>query len=281
MGMLGGSLGKALRARGLARHVVGVGRRQCGIDRAVAIGAIDEGTLRVEEGVADAELTVLATPAAEMPALVEALRGHMPQGGLLTDMGSTKANLVRTLDRLSEGRCRYVGGHPLTPVGRLGIEAASESLFDGVDVFITPTRRTDPRAMELIVGLWQGLGAQVRTVSPSEHDRLMAHACHLPLVLAAALVNATPPNAIDYIGRGYRDASRMASGDPRLWADVCLENRERLLVALERMDGEIKMVRDILVQGRRQELLAWLEGAKAVRDHHIPPERRPSEGSPT
>ncbi|NQT85302.1 prephenate dehydrogenase [bacterium] len=268
VGLLGGSLGKALKSRGLARRVVGVGRRQSVIDRAVELGAVDEATLDVREGVADAELTVLATRVGEMPGLVEAMRGHMSRGSLLTDVGSTKRRLVRTLEEMAGDCYRYVGSHPMAGSEKQGVEEASERLFEDAQVFVTRTPQTDERAMALIVGLWQALGAHVRTVSPDDHDHLMAYASHLPHAVAAALVNATPRDAMGCIGQGFLDTSRLASGDPRQWADVCLENRERLVVALGRMGREVQTLRDILAHGGEAELLAWLEGAKAMRDHH-------------
>jgi len=271
VGLLGGSLGLALRAQHLARRVVGVARRQATLDRAVALGAIDEGTLDVRAGVAEAELVVLATPVGAMVELARAAADAMPRGALLTDVGSTKAQLVRQLEEVAGSRLRYVGSHPMAGSEKRGVDEATAGLFDGALCFVTPTPRTDRRALAAVTELWQALGARVRRLDPAEHDRLLALASHLPHLAAAALVNALPPEALACGGAGLRDTTRVASGDPRLWADVSLQNRERILDALARFEQQTRTLRRILADGSEAELLAWLASAKAVRDHHLCP----------
>jgi prephenate dehydrogenase len=234
----------------------------------VELGAIDEGTLDVQEGVADAELTVLATQPRTMLEVVAAMRKHMPRGSLLTDVGGTKERLVSELEEMADGCYRYVGSHPMAGLERRGVAEASEALFEDTLCFVTPTQQTDRRALEIITRLWQNLGSHVRVVAPADHDRLVAHASHVPHLIAAALVNATPRDAMSCVGTGFLDTTRIASGDPRLWADLCLGNRKRLLAALSRVDRQVRTLQDILSREAEAELLAWLEGAKAMRDHH-------------
>ena len=269
VGLLGGSLGLALRQRKLARRVIGVGRRQSSIDRAMAVGAIEEGTLDIRAGVADAELAVLATPVGTMVDLARQAADAMPRGSLMTDVGSTKSRLVRGIEEVAGDRVRYVGSHPMAGSEKRGVDEASAALFDGALCFVTSTQRTDPRALAAVIELWQALGARVRTVNPGEHDRLVAYTSHLPHVVAAALVNVAMSDSLAVAGAGFRDTTRVASGDPRMWADVCLENRERLLEAIGHLENELRTLRGVLAKGDEDELLAWLESAKAIRDHHI------------
>jgi prephenate dehydrogenase len=269
VGLLGGSLGLALRKRGMAQRVVGIGRRQSVLDRAVALGAVDEATLDLRGGVSDAELTVLATPVGAMAELARAAKASLPKGSVLTDVGSTKARLVREIEDIAEDAIRYVGSHPMAGSEKRGVEEAEAGLFEGALCFVTPTARTDPRALSLVTELWQAVGARVRITSPTDHDRLVAGASHLPHLVAAALVNATPSEALACVGPGFRDTTRVASGDPRMWVDVCLQNRERILESLRQFDREVHVLRDVLSRGAEAELLAWLESAKAVRDHHL------------
>ncbi len=271
VGLLGGSLGLALRARRLARRVVGVGRRQSSLDRAIALGAVDDATLDLRAGVAEAELVVLATPVGAMVELARAAADAMPRGSLMTDVGSTKAQLVRALEEVAGGRFRYVGSHPMAGSEKHGVDEATPGLFDGALCFVTPTARTDPRALAAVTELWQALGTRVRRLDPAEHDRLLAFASHLPHLAAAALVNAVPPEALACGGPGLRDTTRVASGDPRMWADVCLQNRESILDALARFEQQARTLHRILADGSEAELLAWLASAKAVRDHHLGP----------
>jgi prephenate dehydrogenase len=150
-----------------------------------------------------------------------------------------------------------------------GVDEATTGLFEGALCFLTPTPRTDSRALSAVTELWQALGARIRIIDPAEHDRLVAFASHLPHLVAATLVNVTMPDAMGCAGSGFRDTTRVASGDPRLWADVCLQNCEPILEALRHLSNEVRTLRDILTRGEEAELLAWLESAKAVRDHHI------------
>jgi prephenate dehydrogenase len=169
---------------------------------------------------------------------------------------------------MADGCYRYVGSHPMAGLERHGIAGASEALFEDALCFVTPTSQTDPRALDIITRLWQDVGSHVRVVAPADHDRIVAHASHVPHVIAAALMNATPAAAMSCVGAGFLDATRIASSDPRLWTDLCLGNRERLIEALARLDREVTTLRDILSRRAEAELLAWLEGAKAMRDHH-------------
>ena len=271
VGLLGGSLGLALKQRGAARRVVGIGHRQSSLDRALALGAIDEATLDIRAGVAEAELTVLATPVGVMVELAETAKESFARGSLLTDVGSTKAQLVRALDDLAAGHIHYVGSHPMAGSEKRGVGEADAGLFDKALCFITPTSRTQPNALAAITELWQALGAHVRISDPGEHDRLVAHASHLPHLVAAMLVNVMTPEAMACVGTGFLDTTRVASGAPRIWADVCLQNRDRILEALRSLGHEVQMLQDILTRGAEAELLAWLETAKAVRDRHVQP----------
>ncbi len=269
VGLLGGSVGLALRERKLAARVVGVGHRQASMDRALARGAIDEATLDIRAGVAEADLIVLATPVGRMAELAAQARDAWPRGSILTDVGSTKARLVQDLEALAGTRIHYVGSHPMAGSEKRGVDEADPALFQDALCFLTPTPRSDERAAALLTQLWQELGASVRRIDPAEHDRLVAAASHLPHLVAAALVNVTSPDAMSCTGGGFRDTTRVASGDPRMWADVCLHNRDRILDALQAFEGEVQSLRGLLERGDEAELLAWLTAAKTARDEQV------------
>lgn len=271
VGLVGGSLGLALRRRGLARRVVGVGRRQASLDRALAVGAVDEATLDIRAAVADANLIVLATPVGAMAAVAAQAADAVSRGAVMTDVGSTKGQLVRDLEAVAGDRFRYVGSHPMAGSEKRGVDEAVPGLFEGALCFVTPTPSSDARAVAVVTEMWRSVGSRTRVLDPAEHDRLLARASHAPHLLAAALVNATPPDAMACAGPGFRDITRVASGDPRMWADVCRHNRERILDALGSFEREIRVLRTILAEGADPELLAWLESAKAARDHHLRP----------
>ncbi len=269
VGLIGGSVGLALHQRGLAERVVGVGHRQPSLDRALARGAIDEATLDIRDGVGDADLTILATPVGRMVELAAAAKSALRPGSILTDVGSTKARLVRDLEALAGGGFAFVGSHPMAGSEKRGVEEANADLFENTLCFLTPTLRSDPRAVEFLGQFWRALGARIQQVEPDEHDRLVANASHLPHLVAAALVNGTPREALACTGAGFRDTTRVASGDPRLWADVCVQNQERILDALGTFEAQIRTLCDILRRGAEPELLRWLQSAKAIRDEHV------------
>jgi len=268
VGLVGGSLGLSLRERKLARCVVGVGHRQSSLDKALALGAVDSATLDIVEGVSGAELVVFATPVGLMAGLMRQVAGGLSRGCIVTDVGSTKAQLVREMEELAGTHCHYIGSHPIAGSERRGVEHARADLFNGHLCFVTPTSKTEGHALAVLTELWQALGATVRIADPAEHDRLIASASHLPHLAAAALVNVMPADAMRCVGKGFLDTTRIAAGDPRLWADVCLQNRTRILETLRRFGREIETIRDILDRGAEAELLAWLESAKAGRSQH-------------
>ncbi len=281
VGLIGGSVGLALRQRRLANKVVGIGRRMSSLEKALEAGAVDEVTLEVEEGVREAELAVLATPVGVMERLAGRVASGMPRGGLLTDVGSTKGLLAQQLQRAVGGSLYYVGSHPMAGSEKRGVEQARGDLFDGALCFVTPTEHSPRQAITAVRELWEALGARVRLLTPAEHDRIMAVASHLPHLVAAALVNLATPSVMDCAGSGFRDTTRIASGDPRMWTDVCMHNRDRLLEALRLFRLQVDTVMDILEAERETELRAWLQSAKALRDHRFNnPSGGPGERSP-
>ena len=269
VGLIGGSVGLAMRQRRLAQKVVGVGRRKSSIEQALEVGSVDEATLDLEEGVREAEFTILATPIGVMEHLAARVAAAMPRGGLLTDVGSTKGLLVQQLERAAGGSLHYVGSHPMAGSEKRGVGEARGDLFEGALCFLTPTPQSPRQAVDALREFWRALGATVRLLTPTEHDRIVAVASHLPHLVAAALVNLATPAVMECAGSGFRDTTRVASGDPRMWTDVCMHNRERLLEALRLFRLQVDTLMDILEDSREGELRAWLESAKALRDHRF------------
>jgi prephenate dehydrogenase len=235
VGLMGGSVGLALKDRGLADTVVGIGRRQSSLDRARQVGACDEVTTDVASGIAGAGIVVAACPVSlVVPLLEEAARNAEP-GAILTDVASTKTHIVRALEsRLSDSAVHFVGGHPLAGSEKSGVQNAGASLYDGATVVLTPTETTDLKALKQLSELWEGLGATVRTLRPEEHDAILAQTSHLPHLVAAALVAALGSGAEEFVGPGFLDTTRVAGGDPELWRDIFLSNATEVARSLAR-----------------------------------------------
>jgi prephenate dehydrogenase len=267
-GLIGGSIGLAVRERKLARHVIGIGRRESGLDAARAAGAIDHGTTSLREGVADAELVVVCTPVDTITEMAVQAAASCRPTALITDVGSTKAEIVAAVDAALAPRRtgpRFVGSHPLAGDDRGGVEFARADLFDDRTVVISPTSETRPAAVVEATGFWQGLGAHVTSLTPAEHDAALAATSHLPHLLAAALAAATPRELLPLAASGWRDTTRVAGGDPGLWQPIFATNREHVVAALDRLLHELSACRNALEQADDQSLLQMLEKAQRMK----------------
>jgi prephenate dehydrogenase len=266
VGLIGGSIGLAAKRRGVAARVLGVGRRQASLDRAVAAGAIDEASLDLAAAVRRAELTVFCTPVDQIAAQVLACAPGCAAGTLLTDAGSTKAAIVSQVEgKLSDG-VAFVGSHPLAGSEKKGPEFADANLFQGRLTVVTPTDRTDPQAVERTRAFWQALGARVKVMAPEEHDRALALTSHLPHLAAAALAGILPAGLHELTATGFRDTTRVAAGDPSIWTGIFTQNRAAVLEALRLYEERLDAFRRALQAGEAEALDRLLAQGKQVRD---------------
>jgi prephenate dehydrogenase len=266
VGLLGGSLGLALKQRRLADRIVGVGHRQSTLDAAVARGAIDRGTTRPAEGVAGSDLVVLATPVGRFgPLLTEAAPALAP-GCLITDVGSTKRAVVEAVTPIIPPQCRFVASHPLAGSEARGIDAARADLYLGALVLVTPTPAGDEPSVQRIEQLWQALGCRTRRLDAAMHDRLLAQTSHLPHLAASLLVEALSVEAADLVSTGFLDTTRVASGDPAMWRDIFMTNRDEVLRAVERLEAALAEAKAALTSGDGAAMEALLQRAKIRRD---------------
>ena len=267
VGLIGGSIGLALRARKLAARVIGVGRSAASLAEAKRLGAVTETTTDLPTAAAVADIVVVTTGVASIAGLLDAIDAAIRPGTLLTDAGSTKASIVTAWEkRRRSRRGRFVGGHPLAGSHRRGPAAAAADLFTGRVTVVTPGKATPSADVEDVGAFWAALGATVFTMPPKEHDRLLAATSHAPHVLAAALAAATPPEARPLTAGGWRDTTRIAAGDPDLWADILLDNAPAVAKALSRIAGATEKMLAALEKQDRRTLVALLRAAKEARD---------------
>jgi prephenate dehydrogenase len=266
VGLIGGSLGMALKQRGLARHVVGVGHRQVSLDQALARGAADRVTLEPEAGVRGSDLVVLATAIGCFEPILRRVAPALERGTVVIDVGSTKARAVARLEPLVPEGCALVGCHPIAGSEQRGVGHARADLFEGAQCVVTPTARTPPEAVRRVVATWEAVGMTVRTLTPEAHDRLLAAVSHLPHVTAAALVGVIGDEAETLAGPGWADTTRIASGDPALWRDILLSNAGELDDALGRLEAALARWRDVLRRGDATAVQAMLASSKTRRD---------------
>lgn len=273
VGLIGGSIGLALRQRDLAEEVIGVGRRAASLKKAVDLGTIDWGTTNLVEGVAEADLAIVATPVAS---IVDAVRSIAQASGraVITDAGSTKAEICRALRRpavehsesSAVAPARFVGSHPLAGDHRTGPEHARADLLQGRTVVITPDDDTPPGLVLRFQEFWQSLGAEVTLLSPEEHDRALAATSHLPHLVAAALAAATPEEWLQLAATGWGDTTRIAAGDPQLWTQIFGQNRVAVIDALRRFEHRLALFEEAISGPDAAALSAQLQEAKRIRD---------------
>jgi len=270
VGLLGGSVAKAARAAALARTIVGVGRDRARLDAALADGGLDRATTDLVTGVRGADFVLLAAPVLAIEALLEGVWRAAPDGATLTDVGSTKSVIVRRAEELATGRTlAFVGSHPMAGSEQSGYGAARADLFQGATVLVTPTDRTEPRALKTVAGFWEALGARVSALEPEAHDTAVAAISHLPHAVADALMDAVArfaPEALEFAARGFKDTTRIAASDPDMWADIFVANRAALAASLDAFRRALGELERAVAAGSREEIRAVLARVKAARE---------------
>jgi prephenate dehydrogenase len=265
-GLIGGSIGLALGNRGLASHVVGIGRRKESLTKALELGAVTATTTSIEDGVENADLVVVCTPVNEIAGHLLRAAAAAPDRVLLTDAGSTKASIVAKVEAgIPKGR-HFLGGHPLAGGERNGVEFASADLFEGKVVVVTPTPKTDPADAQAVADFWQSLGANVISMSPETHDCVLATTSHLPHLVASTAAQITPAADLQLTAGGWRDLTRIASGDPDLWSQILLDNRASILNSLAAFEKTMAEFRAALEKADAAKLRQLLMEGKLRRD---------------
>jgi cyclohexadieny/prephenate dehydrogenase len=266
VGLIGGSIGLAAKQRGVAARVIGVGRQPESLNRAATLGAIDEAQLDLVTAVGQAELAVFCTPVDLIAGQVLAAAPACSPGTLLTDAGSTKAVILASVEsRIPPGVC-FVGSHPLAGSEKRGPEHASPDLFQNRLTIVTRSVQTDPKGLERTSAFWHALGSRVKIMDPVEHDKVLALTSHLPHLVAAALASALPSELGSFTASGFRDTTRIASGDPSLWTAIFMQNRDLILEALAGLGSRLDEFRQVLVTEDWTTLNELLTRAKRVRD---------------
>ena len=268
LGVIGGSLGMSLKSLG-KYHVVGIDRDEQTLRVAVETGAIDEGTPDCHLGVAGAKVVFLAVPVASIMDIAARIRCSVPPDAVVTDVGSTKGQVVETLEGLYPAR--FVGGHPMTGSEHAGIRGADQYLFENAIYVLTPTERTSHQALGTVEQLVREIGASPICLTPREHDLIVAAVSHQPYLLAVALMNLASslepdqPAAMLLAAGGFRDLTRVASGDPSMWMDIFASNREFILQTSRQLRILLSEMESCLESGDNAYLADKLARARAGR----------------
>jgi prephenate dehydrogenase len=275
VGLIGGSLARALRAAGVVGQIVGCGRGRENLERAVELGVIDRYTHDVTEAVADADLVFLAVPLGAMRDTFATLRGSLRADALVTDGGSAKGSVVEDCRAAApELLARFVPGHPIAGTERNGVEASFAELYHNRRVILTPLAENPARVVQRVRAMWEACGAEVTEMSVQHHDEVLAATSHLPHMLAFGLVDMLSrlkenDEVFRYAAGGFRDFTRIASSNPVMWRDICIANRAALSPMLAAFAQEMNELARTISAGDAEALRAIFERAKAARDRYI------------
>jgi len=272
VGLIGGSFGLICRKKKLAREVWGYGRREATLRKALELGLIDRHTLDLKEAVEGADVVMLALPVEGIIRAGEEIIPHLKEKAVVTDVGSAKEKIVRRMDEVLPSGVSFVGGHPIAGTEKSGPEAAFEGLFQGRHCLLTPSGKTDAKALQQVKGLWEETGAVVSTMDPEKHDRLLAFISHLPHMAAYALVNSLArkeeefPGLFSYTAGGFKDFSRIASSSPAMWKEICLQNGPAILRAMENFKDSLSEIGRCIEAGDEARLEQIFKNSKEIRD---------------
>lgn len=263
-------MGLALQRAGLARYVVGYGRRESSLTQALEKKCITSYTTDLKKAVHDSGLVIVATPVEQTAEFIAAAAEHAGRGTLITDVGSTKESICRDADAALAGSlgafASFVGSHPLAGSEKTGAIFAKAGLFDGRMVVVTPTENSRPETVDQIDSLWQKLGAKTSRMSPAEHDAAVAVTSHLPHIAAALVASITPEDLLKLTAGGWQDTTRVASGDVELWRQILLANRPHVLLALTKFATVLASFREALDKADGTAISQLLEAGKRTRD---------------
>lgn len=277
VGLLGGSLGQALKARALAERVTGYVRRQESIAEALRFKAVDDATCDLAEAVRGADLLVLCTPLLQMGALARQLLQHAQPGAIVTDVGSVKASLVGELEPLFASRgIHFVGSHPMAGSEKMGVSAARPDLFVRACCVVTPTGQSNPEAVRRVEDLWTGVGGRLLRLDPGQHDALVSRTSHLPHVLAAHLASyvldpAAPAEQRLLCAGGFKDSTRIAAGSPEMWRDIVTMNRAQVSAALKDFSRALADFQLRLERNDPAEIESFFKQARERRENWAAP----------
>ena len=268
VGLIGGSLARALREAGACQEVVGAGRNTGNLQTAVDLGVIDRYYTDLAQAVSGADMVVVCVPLGAMEDVFRAIKDQLAEQVVLTDTGSAKGSVIEAVQRaFGHVPDFFVPGHPIAGTEQSGVEASFPGLYKDRRVILTPLPETSTNATDRVRDMWEAAGARVTEMDPLHHDAILAATSHLPHVLAYTLVDSLSKlddsdELFEYAAGGFRDFTRIASSDPVMWRDICMANREELIPLLNSMEQQLAIYRDYLEKSDGEKLEQAFRRAK-------------------
>ena len=277
VGLIGGSLALALKKANAAQQIVGCSRDEAHLQKAIELGVIDSFELDPEIAAKDADIIFLSVPMRAMEKVMSSFQSVVGENTIITDGGSSKASIVAAAENVfGQVPVNFVPGHPIAGREKSGVSAAINSLYENHKVILTPLEHTNPAAVDRVCKMWETVGAHVETLEVQQHDRVLAATSHLPHVVAYAMVDTLSKTTFvdeifHYAAGGFRDLSRIASSDPTMWRDICLENKVAILEMVEAYQKTLEEMKSMMVSGDAEGLFKIFDHAKTTRDQHVDP----------
>ena len=273
VGLIGGSLARALKEKNLAKVIFGYGRDHLRLEDAQKSNVIDDFSTSIKEAIVDAEIIVIATPVGTFQSILREIEPIVSSSVIITDVGSTKTDIVNSVNDVLRAKSScFIPAHPIAGKEKSGFEVSDAKLFEGKKVIITPQENNLSESIKTIEKMWKSVGAEVDFMSSESHDNLLGMTSHLPHMLAFSLVNYLVdqnPTASIYAGGGFKDFSRIASGDAVMWRDICLQNKDQIISHLKGYQSTLNDLLDAIDDENSEKLDHLFTTAKKTRDSWI------------
>lgn len=266
VGLIGGSLGLAIKKNQIAREVVGLSQRHTTLATALKMGAIDQGYHDIKKSVTNADLVVMCTPVSIIIGMMSMIAPYLKRGCIITDVGSTKLPIVNAAQEHLPQPAFFLGSHPLAGSEKQGVQNAVAELFEKALCIITPVKTTNRTAYEMVKRFWTRVGANVKVMAPEQHDKALAYVSHLPHLVAYGLIKTVPDEFLELAAQGLKDSTRIAASSPQMWHDIAFANAKNIIPILDDMVRNLSVIRKSVVTNDSKTLLNLFKIAKTKRD---------------
>ncbi len=271
VGLIGGSFARVCKKKKLADRIIGFGRDEGNLKRAVELNVIDLYSLNIKDVVGDSDFILLATPVSSIIKIAKEMMPYLKEGAIITDAGSVKGEIVREMDRMLPKGIFFVGAHPIAGTEKSGVEASFVELFEGSRCVITATDKTNSAAFEKVKEIWKETGSEVILMDADKHDKYLAAVSHLPHVVAYALVNSIgeldvkEKGILSFSGGGFRDFTRIAASSPVMWREICLMNGDQVIKMINIFQDTLKVLKNMIADSDADGLEREFEKARNIK----------------
>ena len=273
IGLIGGSLAKAINKTHQSEIVFGFGRDKSRLEKAQKSNVIDQYSTDIGEALDGANMVIIATPVGSYESILKEMKPHIVEDMIISDVGSTKVSVIEAVKAgFGNTLDNFIPAHPIAGKEKVGFEVSDADLFVNRKVIITPLENSNPDSIKILSKMWEGIGAEVDFMTPQSHDDLLGMTSHLPHMLAFSLVNyliSQHPEASVYAAGGFKDFSRIASGDAIMWRDICLHNRDAIVAHIKRYQESLNVLVDAIDSQNKEQLESLFREAKNTRDSWI------------